>query len=156
LSLYVGDRDVAEELAQEALLRACRSWTTVAAMDSPGGWTWRVAVNLANSHFRRLRAYRRAHRRLAAGSDGVRLDPDVGHLVDVRLAVSRLPERQRTAVVLRHASELSVAETARWMGVSEDAVRSLTKRAVASLRGELNPDLTVEHTARMPEVTDER
>lgn len=110
LSLYVGDRYLAEELAQEALLRACRQWPAVSRMDTPDGWTWRVAVNLANSHFRRRRAAARASRRLAA-------------------------------VVLRYAQQLSVDETALFMGVSSDAVRSLTKRAAASLRGELGEDV---------------
>jgi RNA polymerase sigma factor (sigma-70 family) len=141
LSLYVGDRYLAEELAQEALLRACRQWPAVSRMDSPGGWTWRVAVNLANSHFRRRRAAARASRRLAAGEDVGRHDPDAAAAVAVRQAVAALPERQRTAVVLRYAQQLSVEETAVFMGVSSDAVRSLTKRAAASLRGELGEDV---------------
>ena len=38
LALYVGDRLLAEELAQEALLRAFRRWERVAGLDSPEGW----------------------------------------------------------------------------------------------------------------------
>ena len=51
LTLYTGDRDLAAELAQEALAlaRAHRRWPSVSAMDSPGGWAHRVAINLANS-----------------------------------------------------------------------------------------------------------
>ena len=94
LSLYVGDPYVAEELAQEALLRACRQWATVSQLDSPGGWTWRVATNLANSHFRRARAARRAQQRLGT-DDRAHRDPDGGDAVAVRQAVAALPERQR-------------------------------------------------------------
>ena len=64
LSLYLGDRAIAEELAQEALLKACRRWERVSQLESPGGWTWRVARNLAKSHLRRRRAERRARARL--------------------------------------------------------------------------------------------
>lgn len=134
MSLYVGDADVAEELAQETLLRACRQWARVSQLESPGGWCWRVATNLANSHFRRRRAARRAHQRLG---DGDHHEVDVSDVLAVRQAVAGLPERQRTAVVLRHVVGLSAPDTAGRMGISADAVRSLTKRATASLRDQL-------------------
>lgn len=143
LSLYVGDRYLAEELAQEALLRACREWPKVSALDSPGGWTWRVATNLASSHFRRRRVARRAQRRLEASAEASYVDPDAGAAVEVRRAVAGLPERQRAAFVLRHVQELTVEETAARMGVSADAVRSLTKRATATLRDQLGDLLPV-------------
>lgn len=137
LSLYVGDRFVAEELAQEALLRVCQRWEKVARLQSPEGWTWHVARNLANSHFRRARAERRAKQRLArvrAPSSDVRDDHEV-----VRRAVAVLPVRQKTVLVLRYYLDLTVDDTAVRMGVSADAVRSLSKRAVAELRRQLGP-----------------
>ena len=143
LSLYVGDRFLAEELAQEALLRVCRQWSKVSALDSRGGWTWRVATNLANSHFRRRRAARRAQRRLEGTAEASYVDPDGGDAVAVRRAVAALPERQRTAFVLRHVQELTVEETAARMGASPDAVKSLTKRAAATLRDQLGEHLPV-------------
>ncbi len=143
LSLYVGDRFLAEELAQEALLRACREWPKVSALDSPGGWTWRVATNLANSHFRRRRVARRAQRRLEASVESSYADPDGGTAIEVRRAVAALPERQRAAFVLRHVQDLTVEETAAQMGASADAVRSLTKRATAMLRDQLGDRLPV-------------
>lgn len=142
LSLYVGDPHVAEELAQEALLRACRQWATVSQLDSPGGWTWRVATHLANSHVRRSRAARRAQQRLGRG-DRTHRDPDGGDAVTVRQAVAALPERQRTALVLRHVQGLSAPETADRMGITPDAVRSLTKRASATLRDRLDEPTTL-------------
>jgi DNA-directed RNA polymerase specialized sigma24 family protein len=45
----VGDRAVAEELAQEAMLQAYRNWATVAGYDRPGAWVRRVTANLASS-----------------------------------------------------------------------------------------------------------
>lgn len=137
LSLYVGDRYVAEEIAQEALLRACRRWSRVSTLESPGGWTWKVATNLANSHFRRQRAARRARRKLAEQTETVQYDPDGAVAVAVRRGVAGLPERQRTALVLRHVLGLSIEQTAERMGCSSDAVRSLTKRAGSTLRAQL-------------------
>jgi DNA-directed RNA polymerase specialized sigma24 family protein len=60
LTLYTSDRDLAAELAQEALARACRHWRRVQHMDAPGAWLYRVALNLANSAGARRRADRRA------------------------------------------------------------------------------------------------
>lgn len=142
LALYVADPLLAEELAQEAMLRAFRRWERVAVLDSPEGWVWRVAVNLANSHFRRRRVARRARRRLQAGQANGHVGPDVAWQVSIQQAVAGLPDRQREAVILRYFHDLPVGDTAAAMGISEDAVRSLTKRGVAALRAEFAPDTT--------------
>lgn len=136
LSVYVGDRGLAEELAQEAMLRAFRRWEHVAALDVPEAWVWRVAVNLAKSHFRRRRIARRVHRRLERAAPDATSIEDRTWAVAVQDAVAALPARQRLAVVLRYYLDLSVADTAARMDATADAVRSLTKRGVASLRTE--------------------
>ncbi|MFP4634677.1 MAG: sigma-70 family RNA polymerase sigma factor [Nitriliruptoraceae bacterium] len=134
LGLYVGDEAVAEELAQEALLRACRRWDRVSQLESPGGWTWRVARNLANSHLRRRQAERRARARLPTVGRIPDAEGDAADSHAVRRAVARLPERQRRVLVLRYFLDWSVAATATEMEVSQNAVRSLAKRAIAALR----------------------
>lgn len=53
LTHQFGDRWLAEELAQEALVRACGRWDRVAGLASPVGWTFRVGVNLRRSRLRR-------------------------------------------------------------------------------------------------------
>ena len=63
LSLYCGDRDLAEDVAQEALLRVCVHWTTVVRADAPDRWLYRVAFNLAKSHWRRRKVARRIEAR---------------------------------------------------------------------------------------------
>lgn len=145
LSLYCGDALLAEELAQETLVRVCRQWPRVREMAAPGAWAHRVAINLANSTFRRRKAEQRANRRQAdrAMAD----DPDVDEAVAVRQAVATLPARQRAAVVLRHYGGYSVAETAALLGVSEGAVKQLAHRAALALRERL-PD------TRLPEAPD--
>ena len=134
LGLYVGDRAVAEELAQEALLRACRRWERVSRLESPGGWTWRVARNLANSHLRRRLAERRARARLSSEPQWDVGPVDTAGQVAVREAVAALPERQRTVLVMRYFLDRSAQQTGQELGMSEDAVRSLTKRAITALR----------------------
>lgn len=161
LDLHVGDLHVAEELAQEALVRASQRWTKVSALESPGGWTHRVAMNLATSWWRRRQAEWRANRRATlpataakpVGSDRPVLveavpatDPaDGADRQAVRRAVADLPAKQRTAVVYRYFLDLSADETAARMGTTPGAVRALTKRAVATLRDRLGPDtVTIE------------
>lgn len=139
LSLYCADPGVAEELTQETLARVWVNWNKVREMSAPGGWTYRVAINLANSRFRRKGAERRARDRYTARGGVAGLephhDPDIADTMAVRQAVADLPSRQRTVVVLRFYSDLPVEEVARLMGCAEGTVKSLTHRALQTMRG---------------------
>lgn len=145
LSLYCGDAALAEELAQEALYRVCREWPAVRDMSASGAWAHRVAINLANSAYRRRRAEQRANRRHGLEVEGEH--DDVAGALAVRQAVATLPARQRAVVVLRHVAGFSIAETAALLGVSDGAVKQLAHRAAVTLRERL-PD------AAAPEVPD--
>lgn len=130
MSLYLRDPQEAEDVAQEALVRACRRWRSVSRLDSPGGWTYRCAVNLARSAMRRRLVRRRAAPRLVDPAP-VADDAEAGAL---RLLVHDLPPAQRAVVVARYFLQLTVAETAEVLDLSDDAVRSHTKRALQALR----------------------
>ncbi|MPZ69984.1 MAG: sigma-70 family RNA polymerase sigma factor [Actinobacteria bacterium] len=106
LGLYCGDRLLAEDLAQETLERICRDWRRVRRKDSPAAWSRRVAINLANSYFRRKAAERRATSRLQAQVVEPALEDPVGALA-VREAVATLPSRMRTAVILHYYLDMS-------------------------------------------------
>lgn len=140
MELYLGDRYVAEEIVQEACVRAASRWSTVGLLDSPGGWTYRVARNLGTSSLRRRRAERRARQRL--GETDVAPEPDTGDQLAVRAALARLPDAQREAVILKYFLGLNGPEIAERMGRTHGAARALIKRAVAALRDDL--DLAVE------------
>jgi RNA polymerase sigma-70 factor (sigma-E family) len=139
LALYVGDRAVAEELAQDTLVRVCEQWPKVREMASPTGWTNRVALNLASSRWRRLSAERRATIRHGAPDDRVD-DVDSAATLAVRAAVAALPPRQKQALVLRYYADLALTEVADAMGCPVGTVKSLLSRATATLRDEA--DLT--------------
>ena len=104
LALHVGDRGVAEDLAQEAMARAVLSWDRVEAAADPRAYVYRIAFNLSASRWRRRQAERRAYARhgverssadhrttvgeaVAAGPEET--TPDV---LDVRAAVAALPD----------------------------------------------------------------
>jgi RNA polymerase sigma-70 factor (ECF subfamily) len=130
LSLYTGDAELAQDLAQEAVARLCREWRKVRRLDAPSAWLHRVARNLAHSHFRRAGVGRRAAEQMRP--------PDVVHQTDdavaTRVVVAALPERERDALVLRYYLGYSVRETAEALGCPEGTVKTLTHRAITRLR----------------------
>ncbi|MDP8927537.1 MAG: RNA polymerase sigma factor [Actinomycetota bacterium] len=143
LALHTGDVHLAEELAQEALLRACRRWSTVGRMDSPGGWAYRVGVNLASNRFRRRAAARRAHQRLAAEGNGSEGGGDLSDAIAVRQALVQLTDVQRQAVILRFYFGMTAPQVADVTGSTAGAVRALIHRALATLREVLGPAVGV-------------
>lgn len=143
LSLYCSDRLLAEELAQETLARACARWEQVSRMAAPGAWAHRVAINAANSYWRRLRAGRRARQRLRSSQPATYDHEQIAADVALREAVAQLPERQRTALVLRYFADLDVDEVAEVMGATNQAVRNLTHRALKRLREMLGEDALI-------------
>ena len=131
LTLYCGDRLLAEELAHEALARAIERWNRVGAMASPEAWTYRTAFNLARSSFRRSAAERRARGRMSVAAEAM---PDVTDAIAVRDAVLALPARQRAVIVSRFYLGLDVAETARVLGCRPGTVKAHTFKALGNLR----------------------
>ncbi len=143
--LLLDDHAVAEEVAQEALLRTASRWEQVSAMDSPGGWTHRVAVNLATSQLRRRRLERRARSRTTPAEEVVGA-PDTATAIIVRTALRALPEPQRRILVLRHVLDWTTADIADLDGASPEAVRQRLTRARAALREQLGPELIIDDT----------
>jgi RNA polymerase sigma factor (sigma-70 family) len=140
LTLYTSDRDLAAELAQEALARACLHWRRVQHMDAPGAWLYRVALNLANSAFARRRAERRARADAALLVSATRpAGPDLDDVVTLRQALVGLAPRQRAAVVLRYYADLPVDDVASLMRCRPGTVRALTHQGLQRLRAELAP-----------------
>jgi RNA polymerase sigma-70 factor (sigma-E family) len=135
LTLYCGDVATAEEHAHEALIRVWQNWAGVRTMNSPEAWVMRVAINGANSLWRRRMAERRALARVA-GRRAAYAAPTGGDAdaVALRRAVAALPRRQRMVVVLRFYLDLSVEETALWMDCTTGTVKVHTHRALAALR----------------------
>lgn len=135
--LLLDDHAVAEEIAQEALVRAASRWEQVRALDSPGGWTHRVALNLATSQLRRARLERRARARI--GDDHAHADTSahVPEALAVRAALQQLPRSQRRVLVLRHVLQWRASEIAELDGVPAASVRKRLTRARTALREEL-------------------
>lgn len=139
LLVISGDRDLAADATDEALSRALQHWDRVGVMDSPEGWTYRVGVNVVRRTARRRSLERRLLRRV----DAPRFAPaPSGEVWDL---VRALPDRQRTALVLRYVADLAERDIASAMGVTRGTVASTlsdARRALAALLAE--PDVVEE------------
>ncbi|MGE7197058.1 RNA polymerase sigma factor [Brevundimonas naejangsanensis] len=150
----LGDAAEAEDVAQEAMLRAWKQaprWTPGQARFDT--WLHRVALNLCYDRLRR-------RREIATDVIPDHIDdgpaPDRGLLASetgaqVQAALSRLPPRQREAIVLCHYQELGNIEAAALMEISVEALESLLSRGRRALRAalaDLAPQGVVKATGR--------
>lgn len=135
----LGDGAEAEDVVQDAMLRLWRAapgWRAGEAQVST--WLYRVVTNLCTD---RLRVRRRRPvatldeapevADAAPGAEAGMMEAD--RMVALQVALDRLPERQRQAVVLRHIEGLGNAEIAAVMDIGVEAVESLTARAKRAL-----------------------
>jgi RNA polymerase sigma-70 factor (ECF subfamily) len=136
LLLATGDLDLAAEGVDEAFARALERWGRVAAMESPTGWAFRVALN----HVRRVARRRALERRVLLKKPPVDCVPAPAG--EVWSLVSGLPRRQREVVVLRHIGDLRENEIAAALGISRSTVSSTLRDAhdrLGDLLTEYNP-----------------
>lgn len=130
LATAIAGADRAEEIAQEALLRAHREWGRIARYDKPGAWVRRVTINLATSSQRRRSAERRALQRVATRRQ---LDAPPPEVDDFWTLVRRLPDRQAAAVALHYLEDLGVAEIADALGCAEGTAKAHLHKARRTL-----------------------
>lgn len=126
----VADREVARELVQEALLRTYHAWRKVARLERPGAWTRRVLVNLCVDVHRRRGNEQRALSLVTPTRD---TDAPALPAREFWDAVRDLPKLQRSVVALHYVHDLSVAEVAGVLGVTEGTVKTSLMRARTSL-----------------------
>ncbi|HEX5090797.1 MAG TPA: SigE family RNA polymerase sigma factor [Nocardioides sp.] len=128
-----GNAADAEDVVQEALARALPRWERISRVDNVDAYVRRMVVNAHTSWWRRFR-------RREAPVELVREQVVVAEAVPpderARLwrACQRLPEAQRTAIVLRYYEQLEYAEIAELTGVREGSVRSRVSRGLSALR----------------------
>ena len=124
--LTSGDRELAQDVTQEAFKLAFARWRRLSRHEWAGGWVMTTALNLMRKERGKPRE---------AELDPVRHDAAIGSSSDVELmaALRRLPHRQRTAVLLHYLGDLPVHAVAEAMGVADGTVKALLSQARANL-----------------------
>ena len=142
---FCGDRGRAEDMAQEAFLRAYRGLAQWRKQSAFSTWLFALATNLYRSELRRIPA------RIVALDDIPELrDPRKAELAlededqdrAVRRAVFSLPDKYREAVVLFYFHGMDVAAAARSLDLPEGTVKARLSRGREILRGKLPRILT--------------
>jgi len=134
LYLLVPDRAEAEELAQEAMARTYERWGRVREMDSPGGYVYRIAVNLNRRRLRHLAVRARKLLTLGSGMEATVEDESTRELSE---AIVSLSTRQREAFLLVEWLGMTSEEAGRILRIAPASVRSRVHRARESLRDRL-------------------
>ncbi|HEX2224255.1 MAG TPA: RNA polymerase sigma factor [Thermoanaerobaculia bacterium] len=128
-----GDRDLAEEVAQETLAALARRWRRYGPPESPEGFAFTVARRRAFRANARRRLFEPLHL-MAPGFFHPGPDPEQQALqrsdLDHTLAaIRRLPSRDREALLLVVAGGVGTAEGARLLGISVSALKMRVSRA---------------------------
>jgi RNA polymerase sigma-70 factor (sigma-E family) len=134
-----GQRDTAEDLAQEVLIRVHARWDTIGQLDRPEMYVRKMVLN----EFLSWR--RRSWRLIPSGGSELTTGSSPDHATgyaehEAMLAeIAKLPRRQRAVLVLRYYEDRSDAEIAELLGCAPGSVRAYASRALAALRVELRP-----------------
>ena len=151
LCRMVGNEDDANDLAQETFVRVFKSCKSFRANENFSTWFYTIAANLARNHFR----WRSRHPGVSLDAENPETEQSLGSVLPasnpapneealaaeraeaVRLAVGKLPEDLREAVVLCEWEERSIAEAAEILEATPKAVESRLYRARGILRERL-------------------
>jgi RNA polymerase sigma-70 factor (ECF subfamily) len=114
VAAVLGDRDEAEDVAQETFARALTRWSRLAGYELPEAWIRRVALRIAIDSGRRRRRRGRTAQRLSAQRQLPDPEPgDALRYTALGAALLKLPLREREVVVLHYLADLPVEAIAR-------------------------------------------
>ncbi len=150
LSLVVGSRDIAEDVAQHGFYQALRRWRRVSLMANPVGWVYVVALRHARKAGRIVEAIDDHAAEIEASSSEIR----VVERMAIDEAIGLLSPRQRSVFVLRHVAGLSAVDIAESLGVSASTVRVLDHQARGRLQAVLGAEVMNEESPSNQEAFD--
>jgi RNA polymerase sigma-70 factor (ECF subfamily) len=153
--LMCGQREDAEEVAQETLLRVFENFSDLREPERVRPWVFRIARNTCL--MKRRKSIFAPDRELSLDEEGEQRGLEIGDwstLPDDELlrhelsdalhgAVAELPEMYRAVVFLRDLEELSTEETAQILGLTLDVVKTRLHRGRLALRQKLTHYLQV-------------
>lgn len=119
-----GGFDEAEDVVQEAFVRAAAAGSRFLGVDNHEAWLRTTAINVHRSRWRKLRNGRRARERMLPPRDPEALED---HL-EIITALRELPEPQRQVIALHYLADLPVHEIAEELGLPTGTVKSRLSR----------------------------
>jgi RNA polymerase sigma-70 factor (sigma-E family) len=131
--LMTGERELAEDLAQDAFVRVVSRFKYLRGDDAFSGYLMTSVINACRGNWRRRKVELRYLQRFRGG-ESASIEIDIGTRLVIMDALRELPTRQRAAVVLRHYTDLSEQRTADVMGCSVGTVKTLVSRGLRTLR----------------------
>ncbi len=137
LYAFTGDLGEAQDVVQEAFVRAWDRRQQFLADSAPEAWIRTVAMRLAVSRWRRAKRWLELMRRTPPPTSTPGPDPEHTALV---AALRELPEAQRRAIVLHHLCDLSVEQVASETGAPVGTVKARLARGRAALAKRLAGD----------------
>jgi RNA polymerase sigma-70 factor (ECF subfamily) len=121
-----GDLDAAEELVQEAMLRASRAWDGFRMQCKFTTWLFQIVINVFRDQLRKRRQVEEVSEEFADAGSFSPADlvsgAELGELVARH--VSHLPPRQREVLVLVAYEQMRPSEAAAVLGISEQSART--------------------------------
>ncbi|MDD2358704.1 MAG: sigma-70 family RNA polymerase sigma factor [Thiovulaceae bacterium] len=146
---YVHNREEAEDLTQEVFISAFKSLEKFKGNSAFSTWLYRISVNTSLNHLRSKQGNK--FKNLFRNSDLNKNSNDYINIASsdispeeniinsekrsrVNYALSKLPENQKTAIILSKYNDLSQKEIADVMGKTEGAVEALIQRAKENLK----------------------
>ena len=134
--IVCGDRERAQDAAQEALIRVYQRWSRI---DDPLAYARRTAVNATRQDWRRERRTDRTNAAIEELVSRQEFDHPQERLLQrdaLMAALDALPHAQRAVIVLRYGLQLSEAETATTLDIPIGTVKSRVTRGLrATARG---------------------
>ena len=146
--VVTGDMPAAQDLVQEAYVRAWQRWPKVAQYDQTEAWLRMVVSRLATDRWRKIGVRRRA---AAAAHPPDPVPPPSENTVLLVTALRTLPTPQRTALTLHYLLDLPITDIATETGASIGTVKSWLSRgrtALAESLGRQDPAAATESGPR--------
>ena len=141
------DAELAADLTQDAFVKAYKAYDALEKPENARAWLYQIAHCVALDDLRR----RRIVRFVPLVGEARSTAPSAEHLVmdarlsgDLQRALERIPERQRSALLLAELHDMTGLELAATLGVSHVAARALLTRARESLRQALAAERAAE------------
>ncbi len=139
-----GDRALAEDLTQEAFLRALRSIQQYQPSRRFKPWLYAIALNVARDHFKRAEtryAVTLTDEEFTSLADPIEWEKSIEEDSQrVAIAIGTLPVHQREAIILRYYQDLSLAEIAEVLAIPIGTVKSRLSLGLRQLRLWLKDD----------------